>query len=192
MEREYSAYLAAQAERERLRQAELQRHQDELQRQQVEAERQAALRRQTVQREAAMAQIAEAEFQKRQRTALGEIVLTSSNIECTYGPSTCGVYKLTIGIRNRSKETITALAFGWAFIPKDTPLNCPTSVPTRERLQIRLAPSDTTVLNIDGYGGPGSTQFRVCVTVTGAEILRTDAASSRSEVPAPPLPLLRR
>jgi hypothetical protein len=31
--------------------------------------------------------------------------------------------------------------------------------------QIKLAPSDTTAINIDGYDGPTSTQFRYCVRV---------------------------
>jgi hypothetical protein len=182
IERQYSAYVAAQAEQERF-------WQEESQRQQSEAERQAALRRQTEERDAAMAQIAEMEFHKRQRTALGKIVLASSNIECTYGPATCGVYKVTVGIRNQSEETISALSFGWAFIPRESQLNCPTTAPTHHRSVVRLAPGDSTVLNIDGYDGPGSNQFRVCIVVTDAEIVRTDAARARSGAP---LPLLSR
>jgi hypothetical protein len=44
---------------------------------------------------------------------------------------------------------------------------------TRERKvrQVELRPNGTTAIDIDGYGGPASSQFRYCVQVTGAEIV---------------------
>jgi hypothetical protein len=163
IERQHSAYISAQAEYERLQQEEAKRQsalrRAEAERQRVEAERQATI-----------AQIAKAEFQKRQQIALPKIEVTSDNIECRYGPTTCGVYRLTIGIRNRSQERISALSFGWVFLPVDES-KCPTSVQTKRRERVELSPNGTTAINIDGHDGPGSTQFRYCVQVTGAEIV---------------------
>jgi hypothetical protein len=170
---QYASYVAAQAERER-------KLQEELQRESVEAEQQAAIaqaaraelekRQQIAQAELEKRQrIAQAELQRRQQTALRKIEITSKSIECTYG-SVCGIYKLTIGVKNQSEETISELSFGWVFMPSDE-FNCPTSLPTKHRAQMKLAPSDTTALNIDGIDGPSSRGFRYCVRVTGAEIV---------------------
>jgi hypothetical protein len=173
IEREYSAYIAAEAEFER-RQREYERE---------EAERQAAIRRTEVEaerrrveagRQAAIAQaerqrVAKAEFQQRQQAALRQIEVTSSSIECALSTTTCGIYKLTIRIRNGSQEKISALSFGWVFLPKDE-RTCPTSLPTRHRKLIELGPNRTTAVNLDGYDGP-TDQFRYCVNVTGAEIV---------------------
>jgi hypothetical protein len=181
---QYATYVSAQAERER-------QWQEELQRERIEAERRAAIaqiaraeleKRQEIARaelekrqEVAQAelqrrqQIAQAESLRRQQTALRKIEITSKSIECTFS-STCGSYKLTIGIRNQSGETISELSFGWVFMPSDVS-NCPTSLPTKYRTQMKLAPSDTTAINIDGYDGPSSKEFRYCVSVSGAEIV---------------------
>jgi hypothetical protein len=163
IERQHSAYISAQAEYERLQQVEAERQSGirraEAERQRVEAERQATI-----------AQIAKAEFQRRQQTALPKIEVTSQSIECPYGPTSCGVYKLTIGIRNRSQERISALSLGWVFLPADEP-KCPTSVQTKRRQRVELSPNGTTAINIDGYDGPGRGQFLYCVQVTGAEIV---------------------
>ena len=163
IDRQYSAYISAQAEYERLQQEEAERRaatrRSEAERQRVETERQRF-----------EAQIAKAEFQKRQQTALPKIEVTSKSIECRFGPSTCGIYTLTIGIRNRSQERISALSFGWVFLPADES-NCPTSVQTKRRERVELSPNGTTAINIDGHDGPGRGQFRYCVQVTGAEIV---------------------
>jgi hypothetical protein len=173
IERQYSNYVAAQAERERLWQEKLQKEQIEAERQaairKIEAERQAAIRQQAAERQAALAQIAQAELQKRQQTALRKIMVTTTSIECSLSLS-CGLYKLTVGIRNLSGEVISTLLLGWAFVPEEEKLNCPTSLPTKHQAQVKLAPNDTTVINIDGHDGPVSKQFRYCVRVTGAEI----------------------
>lgn len=163
IERQYSTYISVQAEYERMQREEAEQQsairRAEAERQRVEAERQAAL-----------AQIAKAEFQKRQQAALPKIEITSQSIECRLS-LICGLYTLTIGIRNRSQERISALSFGWVFLPTDE-RNCPTSLPTKHRQRVELAPNGTTALNIDGSDGPGTkAQFRYCVQVTGAEIV---------------------
>jgi hypothetical protein len=61
------------------------------------------------------------------------------------------VYKLTVRLKNQSIETLTALDFGWAFVPPtETETGCPTSFQTRKRETISVHAGDTTVLNIDG------------------------------------------
>jgi hypothetical protein len=162
IERQYSAYIAAQAEYERLQQEEAERQsairRSEAERRRVEAERQRF-----------EAQIAKAEFQKRQQAALPLIEVTSKSIECHYS-QICGGFTLTIGIRNRSQEKISALSFGWVFLPADEP-KCPTSVQTKRRERVELSPNRTTAINIEGHDGPSSTHFRYCVQVTGVEIV---------------------
>jgi hypothetical protein len=174
IEKQYSAYVAAQAELERAGQEELEKREIEEARllaiRRVEAQRQAAAAQAEAQRQAAAAQMALAALQKRQQAASRNVLITSSSVECRYGPSTCGIYKFAIGLRNESGEAISALSFGWAFMP-DKETQCPTSLPTKRREEIRLSPSDTTVINIDGHDGPGSSNFRYCIRVTGAEIV---------------------
>lgn len=177
IEREYSAYIAAEAEWERM-QREYKREEAERQSamKQAEAERQRAeaeRRRAEAERQAAIAQAAKREFQERQRNASLKLQVTSSSVECSRissMASSCLVYKLTIGIRNRSVERVSALSLGWAFLPTKES-NCPTSLPTKRRQEVKLSPDDTTTLNIDGHDGPDSAQFRYCVMVTGAEIV---------------------
>jgi hypothetical protein len=176
IERQYSAYLATQAEQERIREEERQRRQiDEDRLSEVrllELRQQAEIRQREAQRQAAIAQAAQAELQQRQQVASRKIAVTSTNIECSFASisdTTCGPYKLTIGIRNQSGETISAISLGWAFMPKSGQ-SCPTSLPTKNRSEVKLAPNDTTILNLDGYDAP-SADFRYCVRVTGAEIV---------------------
>jgi hypothetical protein len=172
IERQYSAYLKTQADNDRIQQEELQRRQIEQARlsaiRQLELEKETAARQREAERQAAIAQIAHSELQKRQQTALRRIAVTPTNIECNLSFN-CAFYKLTIGIRNQSGESISAVSLGWVFVPRDGTLNCPTSIATIRQLQVKLMPNDTTVFNIDGHDGPTSTQFRYCVRVTGVE-----------------------
>ena len=117
-------------------------------------------------------QQAQAELEIKRRAAVKLIGLTS-NIECKYS-LICGAYKLTMKVKNNSRENISALSFGWAFISVEDP-NCPNSLPTKHREQINLRPDDTTVLNIDGYDGPASLQFRYCILVTDVSIANVTA-----------------
>ena len=172
IEREYSGYIAAKAEFER-RQREYEREEAERQSairqaEREEAERQAAARRAEAERQRIAAQIAKREFQQRQQTALSGIEVMSSSIECRLS-TTCGLYTLTIKVRNRSQERLSALSFGWVFLPSNE-RNCPTSLPSRQRQPVKMGPNDTTAVNLDGTDGPEN-QFRYCVMVTGAEII---------------------
>jgi hypothetical protein len=162
---QYATYVAAQAERER-------KLQEELQSESVEAERQAAIAQAARAESEKRQQIARAESLRRQETALRKIELMSRSIECTLS-TTCALYRFTIGVRNQSGETISALSFGWVFMPSETS-DCPTSLPTKRRVEVQLAPRDTTALNIDGTDGPdgpSAVKFRYCVKVTGVEII---------------------
>jgi hypothetical protein len=158
----YSSYLELKADNEK---------------QQVEEKRQAALAQIALEtsRQQAQAewerkkQVALAEIDRRRRLAVPKIELMASNIECAYAPTTCGVYKLTVRLRNNSNENITALGLGWVFVPLQD-ASCPNSLPTKKQEAVTLRPGDTTVLNIDGYDGPHSTQFRGCVKVSDVQI----------------------
>jgi len=173
IEKQYSYYVAAQAELEKLRQ-------EESQRQEAEAERQAALRR-TAAQQAAIAQaeqdrklqLAQANLERRRQAALSKIAVISTNMVCLY-PSLpgCGSYKLTATIKNQSPESISMLAVGWVFMSEGA--GCPTFVQTKHQEQVRLRPGDSIVMNIDSglrSDGPASKEFRYCVKVTDAQIM---------------------
>ena len=82
----------------------------------------------------------------------------------------CDGYSFTVGLRNRSRETISSVFVGWVFIPEGQS-GCPTSHPTRYQQTVTLRPGDTTVLNIDTrFDGP-SGPFRYCVALTGVDIV---------------------
>ena len=82
----------------------------------------------------------------------------------------CDGYSFTVGLRNRSRETISSVFVGWVFIPEGQS-GCPTSYPTRYQQTVTLRPGDTTVLNIDTrFDGP-SGPFRYCVALTGVDIV---------------------
>jgi hypothetical protein len=169
IERQYSAYITLKTKNERMRQEELQQSQAEQDR--LAAIRELELRQEAVARQREAERRA-AEMQQRQQIALRKIAVTSTNIECSFSSisnNICGPYKLTIGLRNQSTETISAISLGWVFLPQNDH-SCPTSLPAKNRADVKLAPNDSTVLNIDGYDAPSSTQFHYCVRVTGAEI----------------------
>jgi hypothetical protein len=174
MEGQYTDYVAIQAENARLQQEEARKRQIEQDRlsaiRELELQQEAAARQRETQRQVAIAQIAHAELQKRQQIASRRVAITSTSIECTFS-MICGRYKLTVGIKNQSGETLSVISLGWVFMPKDEHLDCPTSMSTMRQLQVKLAPNDTTVMNIDGYDGPSSTQFRYCVGITSVEIV---------------------
>ncbi len=158
IEKQYSIYLEdqrqaviAKADRERR----MQEAQAQRERRMQEAQTQLDIRRET----------AKAELEIRRQAAV-KLVGVSSNIECKL--SSCVLYKLTVTVKNYSKENISSLSLGWAFISAQGS-SCPTSLPSRHREQVILRPGDTTVLNIDGYDGP-STQFQYCVLVTDLNI----------------------
>jgi hypothetical protein len=169
IEKQYSVYATAKL------QAAIATQEVETERQQAQAEletkQRAAVEAET-ERQTELETKQRAELEIRQRTAVKLIELTS-NIECKLS-LICGLYKLTIKVKNNSRENISALSFGWAFISVEDP-NCPNSLPTKHREQINLRPDDTTILNIDGYDGPASLQFRYCILVTDVSIANVTA-----------------
>lgn len=152
---QYSVYLEEQRKA-----AAAQAAQAELERQRQEA--QADLERRRLQE-------AQAEFFRRQQIALRNVQVISQDIKCTIGGGLCGLYKLFVGIKNNSSESLSAVSLGWAFLSMNE-TNCPSALPTRTREFVNLRAGDTTVLNLDGYDGPNG-QFRFCVRVTGVDIV---------------------
>ena len=145
--------------------------QKELQRKQIEAERESEAKRLEGQRQAEFARMAYSQLQTRQRIALRKIEVSGKSIECRFPPG-CRSYKVTIGVRNQSIETISTLSFGWAFLPKTD--KCPTSTPIKHRENVRLVPNGTTAINIDGWDGPSSDEtqiWQICIGVVGVEIV---------------------
>jgi hypothetical protein len=152
---EQQRILDAEAERRRTQQAlaEQQRRQQALAEQQRRTQ-QAAL-----------------ELAQRRQTASRYIEIVSHSIECPYSAGVgCGTYSFTVGLRNRSRETISRVSVGWVFLPQGQS-GCPTSYPTRYQQTITLRPGDTTVLNIDmRFDGPKG-ETRYCVGLTGIDIV---------------------
>ena len=109
---------------------------------------------------------------QRRKTAGQYIQIVSTKIECPFRRigAQCDGYSLTIGLRNKSGETISAVWVGWVFMPEGQS-GCPTSYPTKYQQKVTLRPDDTTVLNIgtrfDGPTGP----FRYCVKLTDIDII---------------------
>jgi hypothetical protein len=113
-------------------------------------------------------QLFKQEIDRRRRVAQGKLAVTSNNIECTLS-SYCGMYKITVGMKNESAETVSAVSIGWAFL-SGKEASCPTSLPTKHRELVSLKPGQTTVLNIDGLDGPNNAPVRFCTMVTDVEI----------------------
>jgi len=160
---EYGEYIRAETAF-RAQQEEAER---ELQREQVEA----ALQRQKERAaDEARRQIYVAELARRAQVAANLLRTNIDRLECLY-PSlqTCDHFELTVTVKNASKEIVTSFMLGWTFISEGTPI-CPSSIPGKQRQDIRLRPNDTTVLNIKGYDGPKSTNSRVCVGIASSEI----------------------
>jgi hypothetical protein len=160
--RELSRRLAAEREEQQRildAEAERRRTQEALTEQQRRAEQQ----RRTQQ--------AALELDQRRKTASRYIQIVSHSIECPYSAGVgCGTYSFTVGLRNRSQETISRVFVGWVFLPQGQS-GCPTSYPTRYQQTITLRPGDTTVLNIDmRFDGPKG-ETRYCVGLTGIDIV---------------------
>jgi hypothetical protein len=82
------------------------------------------------------------ELAQRRQTASRYIQIVSANIECPYSVvDGCGGYSFTVGLRNRSRETISGVSVGWIFMPK-AQSGCPTSYPTKYQKTITLRPGD--------------------------------------------------
>ena len=137
--------------------------------QQAQAE-EAREQQQAIAEQAREEQLAQASFQRRRQAALSRIAVTSVHIDCEFPlASSCGVFKLTAGIRNQSSETISMVSVGWAFIAEGE--NCPTSVQTKKYEEVQLSSGGTVVLNIEGLDGPESKEFRVCVKINDMQIV---------------------
>ena len=112
------------------------------------------------------------ELAQRRKTAGQYIDVVSASIECPFSNSfsRCGTYSFTVGLRNRSRETISRVFVGWVFLPQGQS-GCPTSYPTKYQKAVTLRPGDTTVLNIDSmWDGPAGA-FRYCVRLTDIDII---------------------
>ena len=112
------------------------------------------------------------ELAQRRQTASRYIEIVSASIECPFSSSfsQCGTYSFTVGLRNRSRETISRVFVGWVFLPQGQS-GCPTSYPTKYQKAVTLRPGDTTVLNMDSMWDGPSGQFRYCVRLTGIDIV---------------------
>src|SRR5262249_54816545 len=111
------------------------------------------------------------EVAQRRQTASQSIEVGSTNIECPYSACCgCETYSFTVGLRNKSRETISRVSVGWVFLPQGQS-RCPTSYPTKYQKPVTLRPGDTTVLNIDKMWDGPSGQLRYCVAVTGVDIV---------------------
>jgi hypothetical protein len=113
--------------------------------------------------------VLEAAFERRRQSAIADVKILSSSLDCI-ATNYCGMFKLTLRIRNDSQETISSLSVGWAFIPKNEK-GCPTSVSTKKTLSVMLQKRATTILNIDGHDGPIEGAARYCADVTDVAIL---------------------
>ena len=134
----------------------------------AEAERR---RQQALAEQQRRTQQAALELAQRRQTASRYIEIVSTDIECPYSVvDGCGGYSLTVGLRNRSRETISGVFVGWVFLPQGQS-RCPTSYPTKYQKTITLRPGDTTVLNIDRMWDGPKGQFRYCVGLTGVDIV---------------------
>jgi hypothetical protein len=163
IDKQYKTYLEQQ-QREAAAAAEAQRRQQQAAAEQETRLQQAAAERKTQLQEAAFV------LAVRRVTAIQDIEIFSPNIECPYALTGCRTYSFTVGLRNRSRETISGVFVGWVFMPQ-WQSGCPTSYPTKYQRIVTLYPGDTTVLNIGRmYDGPEG-QFRYCITLTGIDII---------------------
>jgi hypothetical protein len=162
--RELSRRLAAEREeQQRILDAEAERRRT----QEALAEQQR--RQQVLAEQQRRTQQAALELAQRRQTASQRIEVVSTNIECQL-TTQCGLYSLTVRLRNRSQETISGVSVGWVFMP-DGQSACPTSYPTKYQGKITLRPGDTTVLNIDTRTDGPTRRFQYCVAVTGIDIV---------------------
>lgn len=142
-EEEASARRIAAAERERQRQAVLQEER---------------LRR-------------EADLQRRLEAIRRQLIITSRNVECPYS-SNCDEYRVTVSVKNNSKETVRVIRFGFSIIPNSEV--CPTNLSPRVDRRFTLQPGETGTFRLSSfdYGmppAPPTRSFRYCVTIADAE-----------------------
>jgi hypothetical protein len=116
------------------------------------------------------------EMQQRVAAARNQIVITSRNIECPYSTMTrCEGYRVTVSVRNNSRETVRSLKFGFTIMPEDE-TTCPSSLSPRVTRQFTLSPGETASYVWDAYGAgmpapPATRQFRYCVTIAEIELI---------------------
>ena len=152
--RQYSIYQKEQQrleEQRRAAEAEAERRWKE----QEAADRKAAAEAERQRREQQAAQraaeaAAAADFERRRENAQTSLNFLLKNIECKYPLLGCGSYRVTITLKNRSSETITAISLGWAFYPSGGGY-CPNSYVTKHTSSVRLLPGETVTLNADGF-----------------------------------------
>jgi len=145
---------------EQARRAEEERRAEEARR--MEQERQAALVRQAAEDEQRR------DFERRKATAKNYIK-ADSRMLCEFG--SCRLYRIDVTLYNGSKETLSQVGLGWAFLPSPDARR-PSSYQTRYVAPVALGPGDTTVVNIDEYDGPSETNVAYCVGVTGIDLQR--------------------
>ena len=166
-QRRAAAVAAEQEAQQKLLDAEIERR-----RQQAIAE-QERRRQQAAAEQEMRRQQAEAELNQRRQIAFQSVQMVSGNIECATLISTCHLYKVSVALKNKSREVISAVSLGWVFMPSaEQPTICPTAFPTKYHEEIALRPGDTTVLNVDTRtDGPEQRGFQYCLGVTNVEIV---------------------
>jgi hypothetical protein len=151
IEAQYSLYIENKIKAQKIQdEIELQRIQDEIRAQKIQDEM--AARRQLA-------------LESRRVAATKDVKVISSSMECKI--FICDVFKLTVRVKNQSREYISAISLGWVF--KET--NCPSTLPTKRRVDTNLRPGDTTVVNIDGFDGFPSGNEPHCVSVNDVTIV---------------------
>jgi hypothetical protein len=142
----------------------------------MERKRQQAVAEQEIRRQQAVAeqekrrQQAAGELDQRRQIAFQNIQMISSSIDCQL-ITECGLYKVTVELKNRSREMISAVSLGWVFMPPQQSI-CPTAFPTKYHEAITLRPGDTIILNVDTKSdGPNQRNIHYCVGVTGLDIV---------------------
>jgi hypothetical protein len=169
----YWAYIEkkrrdAVAEAERNKQQQIQAT-EALERQRLRAE--AAERQRMQEAQAAdrqRIQEAQAAYAIRHSNAVRQFRILSQQLTCAFSWN-CVRYKLIVEIKNSSPEIVSAVSVGWTILSNESG-NCPSSLPTRERVVVNLRSGDTTALNFDGFDGLAHEEFRYCVVITDVEI----------------------
>jgi len=113
---------------------------------------------------------AERIFKMRLETATRKISVKLNNIQCK-NPYACDSFVSAITIVNNSGETVSEADFGWAFVGS-TDSTCPSTYPTKKKVQVNLRPGDLATVNMDASDGPPTLRVRYCVGVTGVAIVR--------------------
>jgi hypothetical protein len=153
-QREQQAAAEVAAEQARL--AEALRQQTKAEAQRKEAERQLAAENSRIERE------------RRRQAAAASVRVTDKHLDCGYSGHFCD--SLVVSLSNQSKESITEVSLGWAFLPPTSTV-CPSAYQTRGSWSVHLQPGDTIIVNSGWIGAPsGGEAFRYCVAVTEVRI----------------------